>query len=83
MTHDAARGTLGFCLAEHLVAEALDVVHRVGNDNRRRRQVAFDGRRQRRPRILFAPRSSIDVALEAQVLVVQVVDLELGDARIL
>lgn len=83
LTHDTARGALGFCFTEHLVAEALDVVHRVGNDDRGWRQVALDGRRKSGARILFASGSSIDVAVQSQVLVVQVVDLEFRDARIL
>jgi hypothetical protein len=81
--YHTTRRTLGFCLAEHLIAKALDIVHVVGNDYRIGSQVALDGRRQSRPGIFLASRSTIYIALKSQILIVQMVDLEFGDAWVL
>jgi hypothetical protein len=71
---------LGFCLAEHLIAKSLDIVHVVGNDDGIGSQIALDCRRQSSSGIFFASRSTIYIALKSQVLIVQVVDLEFRDA---
>jgi hypothetical protein len=71
---------LGFRLAEHLIAKPLDIVHVVGNDDGIGSQIALDGRGQSSSRIFLASRSTIYIALKSQVLIVQVVDLEFGDA---
>jgi hypothetical protein len=74
---------LGFRLAEHLIAKTLDIVHVVGNDYGIGSQIALDGRRQSSSRIFLASRSTINIALKSQILIVQVVNLEFGDARVL
>jgi hypothetical protein len=74
--------TLRLCFTKHLIAKALDIVHRIRNDYRVRSQVALDGRRQSRPRVFLTPRSTVYISLKSEILIVQVVDLEFGDARI-
>jgi hypothetical protein len=81
--YHTTRCALCFRLAEHLIAKSLDIVHRVGNDYGIGSQIALDGRRQSSSRIFLAPRSTIYIALKSQILIVQVVDLEFGDACVL
>lgn len=79
---DAARGGQGLGLAVQLVAEALDVVHPVGNDNVVARQHALDGRVLLGAGILLGPCCVVDGARHAQGLVVDEVHFQAAGARI-
>jgi hypothetical protein len=80
---DHAAGRLqGLGLAVQLVAEALDVVQPVGDDNVVARQHPLDGRILLRPRILLGLGRVVHAARHAERLVVDEMDLEATDAGI-
>lgn len=81
-TDDAAGRRDGLGLAVQLVAEALDVVEAVGDDNVVAREHSLYGRIFLRAGILLGPGRVIDMARDTQRLIVDEVHLEPAGARI-
>ena len=80
---DDAVGCLhGFGLAVKLVAEAFDVVHAVGDDDRVTVQGAFDSGLECCAGIFLGARSGVDIAVESEGVVVDVVQFYALDARL-
>lgn len=71
---------LGF--AVELIAEALDVIHTIGNDDVIARQHPLHGRIFLRARILLGFGSVVDITSDAEGLIVDEMHIEPIDARI-
>lgn len=78
-TDDAARGLQCFGLAVQLVAEALDVVHSIGDDDVIARQHPLYGRIFFRPCIFLGSGSVVDAARYPEGLIVDEVDFQPAD----
>ena len=72
----------GFCFAIQLVAKALDIIQPVGNDDRIPPQYTLDCRVMRCSSIFLRFRFSVNISLQAEGLVIDMVDGKAVSSRI-
>jgi len=78
---DTVRRLHTFGFAVQLIAEPFDVIHAVGDDDRVAIQGALDGRVESCTSIFFSSCSGVNIAVESEVVVVNVVEFQTFDAR--